>query len=433
MSKARSSFILLVLTLSLALPTLGQKPEDPASSAIDSGFEELPELKASDILKPDMVKGPYHTVREPVPTFSGTNQFIIDSQFGVFEADGNEMLFRRVKEIFAIAQLKDVSKTEQFTNALVAAAKSPYYAAKNIVKDPGQAVSNVSKGVMKFFGKAKNTVKKTVKGGGTEKEQGKDAEGSKTEQALGFSKVKRELALSMGIDPYSTNAVLEKELEDIAWASWAGGFAFKAVTFPIGGPVGVALTATGLSDSAERMLREKTPADLKAINRSALIRMGADQKSADRIVSNGAFTPTHATAFALNLQSLDHVENRSAFIRSAAENSTSEADALFCVQTSRLMSELHKGNTPLSRIVMLGEFPVGISKAGAVIVALQWDYAAWTATAASVTSELEKLAGESGNHGLVIALSGDASPRLRQELATRKIALQERANPGPLK
>jgi hypothetical protein len=70
-------------------------------------FEELPELKASEILKPELLKGPHFVVRDPVPTGSGMNQFTIDSDFGVFEADGNEMLLQRLKEIDAIARLQE--------------------------------------------------------------------------------------------------------------------------------------------------------------------------------------------------------------------------------------------------------------------------------------------------------------------------------------
>jgi hypothetical protein len=45
-------------------------------------------------------------VRNPVPTYSGSNRCTIDSDFGVFEADGNQMLMRRVAEINAIAKLQ---------------------------------------------------------------------------------------------------------------------------------------------------------------------------------------------------------------------------------------------------------------------------------------------------------------------------------------
>lgn len=97
----------------------------------DSSYEELPELKASEILRPEILNGSHHKVQEPVPTFSGWNHFSIDSDFGAFEAKGNEMLIRRVNEITAISELRDVSRTEQYKNALVKAAKSPLVAVKN--------------------------------------------------------------------------------------------------------------------------------------------------------------------------------------------------------------------------------------------------------------------------------------------------------------
>ena len=166
-------------------------------NASTSAFEELPELKASEILKPEFLKGPHHTVRESVLTFSGANQFVIDSDFGVFQADGNAMLVRRVKEIYAIAQLKDVSRGDEFKNSLVAAAKSPLNAAKNLVNDPVKAVSNVPKGIMKFMEGAGDTIKGIGK-----KESGDNPEGSNMQQIIGYSNTKRKIALSMGIDPY---------------------------------------------------------------------------------------------------------------------------------------------------------------------------------------------------------------------------------------
>ena len=63
---------------------------------------------------PSFSAGPHYKVRDPVPTCSELNQFTIDSDFGVFEADGNEMLLQRLKEIDAIARLKEVSRTDEF-------------------------------------------------------------------------------------------------------------------------------------------------------------------------------------------------------------------------------------------------------------------------------------------------------------------------------
>src|SRR6266487_1464280 len=418
--------LFLALTLSATFQCLAQTPEPMEVRRAEAVFEELPELKASEILKPELLKGPHHVVRDPVPTGSGMNQFTIDSDFGVFEADGNEMLLQRLKEIDAIARLQEVSRTDEFKKSLLAAAKSPLNSAKNIARDPAQAISNVPKGIMKFMGRAKETVKNVGKGGG-------EGEGNKMKDVIGYSDKKRKIALQMGIDPYSTNTMLQKELDDVAWASWAGGFTFSVATFPISGPIGAALTVTNLNSTVEQLLREKSPSELEQINRSTFRAMGASSADIERILRGGAFTPTQSTTFAVNLKALKGVANRGAFVKVAAQKSTTEADALFCVYTAALMNQINE-KTPIARIVMLRDFPICVAKDGTIIVALQWDYAAWTSGAASFTDEVQKFAEKSGQGAHVFAgLSGQVSLRLREELGKRGMIVQDRLVPGPLK
>jgi hypothetical protein len=424
----RTRILCVVVALGATVSCLAQTPEPFEVRRAEAVFEELPELKASEILKPELLKGPHYVVRDPVPTASGMNQFTIDSDFGLFEADGNEMLLQRLKEIDAIARLRDVSRTDEFKKSLVAAAKSPLNSAKNIARDPAQAISNVPKGIMKFFGRAKQTVENVGKGGGED-----DGEGNRMKDAIGYSDKKRKIALQMGVDPYSTNAVLQKELDDVAWASWAGGFTFSVATFPISGPIGAALTVTNLNSTVEQLLRDKSPSELEQINRATFRAMGASASDIERILHGGAFTPTQSTAFAVNLKALKGVANRGAFVKVAAQKSTTEADALFCVYTAALMDQIHE-KTPITRIVMLHDFPICVAKDGTIIVALEWDYAAWTAGAAAFTDEVQKFAEKPGQgaHAFV-GLSGQVSPRLREELEKRGITTQDRLVPGPLK
>ena len=113
-----TSILLLTATI---LATTGplhaqvQSPS-PAATATPVAYEPLPTLDASVILQPQYFHGPNFTVRNPVPTYFGSNRCTIDSDFGVFEADGNEMLMRRVAEINAMSQ------TEEFTQAAKQAA-----------------------------------------------------------------------------------------------------------------------------------------------------------------------------------------------------------------------------------------------------------------------------------------------------------------------
>ena len=423
----QTSILFLTVALGATLPCLAQTPQPFEVRPAEVAFDELPVLNASEILRPEILAGPHHKVREPVSTYFGANQFTIDSDFGVFEADGNEMLVRRINEINAIAELKEVSRTDQYKNALVAAAKSPIAAAKNIVTDPVNTVANVPKGIMKFMSRAGESVKNIGK-----KSESHAAEGGKMQQMIGFSDTKRKVAAKLGIDPYSTNSVLQRDLDGIAWASFAGGLTFQVATMPIGGP---ALTVAGVASTFDEMLREKSPTDLKIINRKTLLALGANEKETERFLNNNAFSPSEQTAFVLNLKSLDSVTNRGAFVRAAGETSSDEQDAIFCVQTAALMAQIHKNDKqPLARITMLGDFPICIAKDGTIIVALQWDYAAWTAGAAGFTSDVQKLATESGkNRNVFVALSGQVSPRLRQELEARGFTVHDRLAPGPLK
>jgi len=420
--------LFVALALSATLQCLAQTPEPFEVRRAEAVFEELPELKATEILKPEFLQGPHFAVRDPVPTSAGMNQFTIDSDFGVFAADGNEMLLQRLKEIDAIARLREVSRTDEFKNSLIAAAKSPLNSAKNIARDPAQAISNVPKGLMKFLGRAKETVENVGKGGG-----GDVGDGNRMKDAIGYSDKKRKIALEMGIDPYTTNTVLQKQLDDVAWASWAGGFSFSVATLPISGPAKAVLTATNLNSTVEDLLREKSPSELEQINRATFRAMGANSSDIEQILHGGAFTPTQATTFAVHLKALKGVANRGAFVKAAAQRSTTEADALFCVYTAALMDQINQ-KTPIARIVMLHDFPICVAKDGTIIVALQWDYAAWTSGAASFTDDVQKLAGKSGQSTRVsIDLSGEISPRLREELEKRGITVQERLVAGPLK
>lgn len=410
-------------TLLLVMPSLhGQAVTLPSSSE----YEELPELKASEILKETILTGPYHKVREEVPTHSGANRFTIDSHFGVFTAEGNAMLVRRVDEINAIARLKDVSKTEEFKEALKKAAMSPVATVKALVTDPVRTVSAIPNGLKKFMGRAGETFKSIGK-----KRDSEEAEGNTAKQIIGFADAKRKVAISLGVDPYSSNDVLQHELDGISWAHFAGGLAFTVGTMPIGGGLGTALTATQVTGNFQDVLREKNPTDLKIMNRKILLGMGASSADTEKFLGNGAFSPSAQTAFVLNLRALEGVANRGAFVRLAGNTSSSEADAIFCVQTAALMGNLHQGEKPLARIALLGDFPICIAKDGTTVVTLQWDYAAYTPMADKFARDLQALTKDKGNR--LIALSGVVSPRLRQELEARGDTVQDKLAPGPLK
>jgi hypothetical protein len=61
---------------------------------------------------------------------------------------------------------------------------------------------------------------------------------------------------------------------------------------PVGGGAGAALTITGLSNTFESALQDKSPADLKIMNRKLLLEMGTSATDTDAFLKNTAFSPS---------------------------------------------------------------------------------------------------------------------------------------------
>ena len=416
------------LLLLLLLPSclLAQAPEPVVPS---SSFEEPPVLKASEILQPEWLTGPHHKVREEVPTYAGENWYVIDSDAGVFEAAGNVMLQQRIAEIHAILQLREVSKGKTCVEAVKAAAKSPFVMAKNLIKNPVGTISAVPKGVGKLLSRAGRAVQSAAQGG-----EKSDYEDSEAAALLGVSKAKRELAFHYGVNPYSSNAALQKEMNSIGWASFAGKASVAVLTAGIGGGVQATMKVSGVLGRNAVRLRDTSPNDLRRENKTALVNMGADDLLAEQFLSNPALSPLHQTNIVTSLEALPGLAGRLDYLRLVATTVEDETDANFFEQTANLIARVHAESVKLKALAVRDGFPVCIGQNGAVIVAWHWDYAAWTERAGEFLTSLQQLAAAESKEGkLAVMITGQVSPLLRQQLEARKVQVFDRVVPGALK
>src|SRR3984893_13273584 len=411
----------ILLLLAPFFSVLGQSVSAPTNT------EEPPTLSAKQILKPDFLAGDGFTMQDEVPTSTGRNRYLIASEYGEFEADGNIMLERRIKEVAAIRKLKEVSRTDQYKKALVAATTSPLGVARDVVTNPVGTITGIPKGLFKFASRTGQTVK--------EKTQGRERspyEDSNAANLVGFSKAKRIVAIQLGVDPYSNNETLQRELNGITWATYAGKMTFTVATMPIGGAAGLALTSARVTNTLNKALMDQAPAELRLRNLKAMLAMGCDRTAANRFNNNTAFSPSVQTAIVMNLETLHGVANRAAFVDLAGSEAADEGDALFYLGTSRVLAELH-AKKPLARLQQVGRIPVAVQKDGRAVVAIQWDYAAWTDQAANFIGLLRVSDFGKKPSGLTVAISGDASSLAQQQLQTANIELATRIAPGPLR
>jgi hypothetical protein len=414
-----TKYIALLLLAPFSL--LGQSDSAPTN------IEEPPTLSAKEILKPDFLAGDGFTVQDEVPTSTGRNRYLITSEYGEFEADGNIMLERRIREVAAIRKLKEVSRTDGYKKALKAAAASPLVVAKDVVTRPVSTITGIPKGLFKFANRLGQGVKEKTDG-----RQRSQYEDSNAASLVGFSKAKRTVAIQLGVDPYSSNETLQRELNGLAWATFAGKMTFSLATAPIGGAAGMALTGAGITNAFNKALLDQAPTELRLRNLKVLLAMGCDRAVADRFINSTAFSPSVQTAIVMDLETLDGVANRAAFVDLAGSEATDEGDALFFLGTSRVLAELH-AKKPLARLQQVGRIPVAVRKDGRAIVAIQWDYAAWTDNAANFVGLFKASDFGKKPSGLTIGISGDASPLAQQRVKEANIELATRIVPGPLR
>ena len=417
--------ILLACTVLAGFASLSA--QTPSTSSTPEVFESLPTLDASVILQPQYAAGPNFTVQNPVPTYSGSNQYTIDSDYGVFTADGNAMLMRRVAEIQGIAALQAMSQTTEFTQAAAQAAETPLNVAQDLVTDPLPTIASVPRGILGFLNQAGQAVKNVAEGNQTGLGQGQ-----LVENLSGFSKTKRDLAIKLGVDPYCNNEVFQRELNKVAWPAFLGKFTVGFGMGAIGGAAGAALHGLNWTATLQNSLRDKSPGELRQMNLGLLTNnMGIAPDAANAFLNNNAISPTTQTLIVAALAQLGNIPGQGEFILQAA-NSQDEHDALAFQQSVQIMANLNN-TAPIARITHLNGLTVCQTNDGTVVVPIQWDYVAWTPMVERFITALKAAKLGAPPTGYLVALTGVVSPMAGEALTTRGIKFFEKQLPNPLK
>ncbi len=169
-------------------------------------YEQPAERPVAEVLPLAMIVSPNHQVKDPVATDGYMDRFTVGSPFGTFEVTGHGALRKLLNELGAIAALREIKTSKAFGDAVVNTAKGPFRFAKNLITNPVDTVTGIPKGAYKFM-------EETVTGVTSERDPSDDPA---YKQALQVSGRKRAFAAELGVDVYSSNAVLQKELNSVA-------------------------------------------------------------------------------------------------------------------------------------------------------------------------------------------------------------------------
>lgn len=404
--------LVLGITFIFTAVCVGQTETQPV------GYETPGILDSHKILPRDLIEGESYWVERRVETHRFNNHFTIKSRFGQFEAFDEAMLRIRINEVAAIGMLEEVKKSSAFAEAAKKAATSPIKGAKALITDPVDTVKGIPKGVGRFFSR----LGEMTKGGRGDQEEGY------TKELIGFAAVKRQYAHKMGVDVYSSNKVLQKELNSVSWAGFAGGVGVSLAMLPIKGASEAAyfsIMGTKLIHSMNQILLDNSPEDLRRINREKLKQIGIEDSVIKEFLDCPAYSPRHETIIAHALAEMDGVRNRDQFIKQAlfAEY---EEDAFLYQQIAELMHGYHAYVKPIREIIPVRNIVAGYTADQAIVVTIPVDYVYWTERADHGSEALLQLKTADRTVSRVeLWITGRLTPKARRELEGRGIVVKE--------
>ncbi len=364
------------LLLMFLLPIAGASRSEKAWA--QPAYESQPVLKASAIVPPALLSGPQFKVDEHVPTTDFLTRFTLKSDFGSFPVVSREMLAIRVSEVGALEQLRNTSKTEEFLKAAGNAAARPVESAANIVANPVETAKATPAAVGRFFDRvglgAKSVAESATQSGKSADEAAADVTkrvGGISATTLGYEQERRALAKKLGVDPYTTNKTLAKQLDDVAWVAFSGRMGMGLLTAVVV-PFSSVLTVTTMTNN---LVWDTPPADLMVLNGKKVVAMGASEAQAQALGRNPWYSLTMLTALITALDRLEGVPGREQVVVFAAR-SESEEHSRLVVGAVQMLAHHHATVARLSRIAAPG--PIVGHTGQAILVPVPLDFVAWT-------------------------------------------------------
>lgn len=434
---------------------LAAEANEQAAAEAFAAKEIEPEVSlrsAADILPETLLSGPHHTVRNEVVARGFVHYYVIESPYGEFLAAGDDEVRKRIREIAAIADLRQLSKSEVITDSAVEAAKRSYVAAREVIDKPWETAKAIPAGLERLFKRSKrqaedayDNVSEWYRGDEGDGEDGQPVdtqaanEGLSQERirkaadlgiregqdylkaSLGFNRELRRLAQRLGVDPYTRNAVLRSEMAGMAWTATAGSFAINLIMPDVPAPI-------GLLKNTQDLVWNTNAVDLLLRNEETVRDLGIDADTSAAFFDNENYTLSDQTRLVQAMQSLQGTAGADQLLRKAAQAQSRE-ETRFYVRSAELLALYHQRRAAIDKFIVDEYSPMTAKdRDGRLIVALPVDYLSWSRTAHDIAMAMDSsLKPYTGGNASEVWIEGTVSARALQVLSRLGWTVNERA------
>jgi hypothetical protein len=398
-----------------------QAPPPPPVEVPGAQFEAPPVISAADLIPAGAISGPGYCVGQMVPTNGAMGQYTIVLQSSVFPNDAGtyqveslNLMKIRLSEIPAMQYLENMSKSELFVKSIGTAAERPVSDAVQMVSHPMDTVTGLPSGIGKLMGRVDlganqlwSTAQNSSESGGERTEQVGEESGSITLTALGYEKDRRDLARKLNVDPYTTNPILKRQLNQAAWVIFSARIGVEAA-MSVAVPGSMIISGVEATDG---IVYETPKGDLILLVEKKLKSFGVAPEVIAAFSHNPAI-PLSLQVTAVNtLDTLGDIPGRQAIVQQLAGLVT-EYQARFVVSSLRMLVKYSQQNGPITALAVPGPV-VGRAQDGTLVMPAPVDYLSWTERIAGFATSPAFL----GSPNRVLWITGQMTPLARQQLA----------------
>ena len=391
----RSAIAALTL-FAMSLPNIVSASELPP-------YEPNLEFKASEILSPQQLSGPNHTLKEQVLNDGFLNYYVVQTPFGDFSAEGNRGLARRIQEARALAELEEISTSDVFLDAGMQAVIAPAKALEQVAREPVATVKGIPGGLSRKFsslGRKTKSGAKDVKEGATKEHTSGEVKETTEAYALawfGVSSAERSYAEKLGVDPYTDNTVLKEKLKSIAMVDAAAGFGTK-LAMPGLGAVSYVAKASNLVWSLDGE-------ELRDYNLEQLAEAGISKAIIEDFLDYPAFSPTQQTIITQAMLQMQDIDGLGEVLR-LPDWVANQTEAWFYTDTIQLMARFSESMQRPRAIVGISKVPALLTDSDELIYVVPVDYLTWNKNLAGFIKDVMAPPVEAGEGGRATWLSG---------------------------
>src|SRR5208282_3134752 len=284
--------------------------------AMGDQYEAPPVVNVADLMPASALSGPGFSVQPQAPTNGAMGQYTIVADASVFRGDAGtyyieslDMLKIRLSEIPAIAQLENISETGVFAKELASSAERPVTDAANMVIHPMDTVTGLPSGVGQFFGRvslgAGEIASSASSSFGSGQAAGETANATLT--ALGYGQVRRDLARKLHVDPYSSDPILTKKLNKVAWVMFSARMTVDTAMMAV--PASMIITSVEFTDD---LVYQTPKADLILLVQKKLQNLGLSPEDVAGFTGNTAIPLSLQVSAVKDLEALGDIPGRRA-------------------------------------------------------------------------------------------------------------------------